>query len=100
MTETRPTAAAPGSPRAWLPCTRRALLWGERLIGFWEYDLDREEIVTATFEPLPAALRPALDEERRRLAAFIRDQLGNAQSFSLDTDDAVRRRAAELRAMA
>ncbi|MEE8525780.1 MAG: hypothetical protein V3T72_17720 [Thermoanaerobaculia bacterium] len=72
---------------------------GEKLIGLWEYDPDEDEVVTATFEPLSADLRNALDADRDHLTAFFRDQLGHARSFSLDTDDKVRERAALVRGM-
>jgi hypothetical protein len=75
----------------------RTLLLGDELIGLWEYDPDADEVVTATFEPLSAELGEALDADRHRLAAFFRDQLGHARSFSLDTDDKVRERAALVR---
>lgn len=77
----------------------RPLLAGEKMVGFWEYDPDAGEVVTATFEPLARGEEKTLGEARERLAARVRDDLGHARSFSLDTDDAVRGRAAQLRRM-
>jgi DNA glycosylase AlkZ-like len=77
----------------------RTLLLGEKVIGLWEVDSDAGEVVAATFEPLSGKLRRALDADRERLAGFFRDQLGHARSFSLDTDDKVRERAALIRGM-
>lgn len=76
----------------------RPLLLGERLVGFWEYDPDAGEVVAATFESLSRGRELTLRTHGERLAAFVHGQLGHARSFSLDTDDAVRQRAAELRA--
>lgn len=77
----------------------RPLIAGEKVVGFWEYDPDAGEVVTATFEPLARGEQKALGEARERVAARVRDDLGHARSFSLDTDDALRRRAAQLRRM-
>ncbi|MDB4888382.1 MAG: hypothetical protein JWL61_237 [Gemmatimonadetes bacterium] len=53
-----------------------------RLIGYWEYDVDAQRIVWATFEKRKdRTLARAVDETE----AFVRDQLGDARSFSLDS---------------
>lgn len=78
---------------------QRPLLHGDRLIGFWEYDADDEHVVCGLFEPLSRRDNRALQEARTGLYEFVRDQLGHARSFSLDTTDAVRGRAQVLRAM-
>jgi hypothetical protein len=74
----------------------RPLLRGHRLVGFWEYDLDADEVVTGTLEELPGAAKKELTEARESLADFIRNELGHAKSFSLDTEDKVRARAAAV----
>lgn len=77
----------------------RPLFWGHRLVGFWEYDPDAAEVVAGTLEKLPGAARKGLAEEREGLTAFIRDELGHARSFSLDTDEKVRARAFAVRSL-
>jgi len=75
----------------------RSLLVGEHLAGLWEYDPDAGAIVWATFDPLPGARRAAVEAAADDAGRFIRDDLGHARSFSLDTDDEVRARAAAIR---
>jgi hypothetical protein len=52
-----------------------------RLIGFWEYDPEAEEIAWMTFGAPPAGLR----EEIARTEAYAREQLGDVRTFSLDS---------------
>ena len=78
---------------------QRPLMCGDEMIGFWEYDRDAETIVCGAFRPLSSSEKRSLREASESLFAFIRDQLGHARSFSLDTDDAVRGRVQILRAM-
>jgi hypothetical protein len=52
-----------------------------RLIGLWDYDVDSESIVAATF----VKRDKQLDSTIRETEAFVRDQLGDARSFSLDS---------------
>ena len=52
-----------------------------RVVGFWEYDTQRHEIVHQLFVPQDAALRAAV----ARTEAFVREQLGDARGFSLDS---------------
>lgn len=68
--------------------------------GFWEVDVDAGEGVVAPFAPLPKARRAAVDEAGAALVRFLLDEIGHARSFSLDTDDEVRKRAAAVRALA
>lgn len=77
----------------------RFLLLGDRIAGFWEYDPESAEVVCHTFEPVPDALAPRLDEERAAVAAFVQNELGHGRSFSLDTDEAMHERAQQLRAL-
>ena len=79
---------------------RRPLFRGEELVGFWDYDPDADEIVTGTFEPLAPKDRDRLQGACTDLGEFIRNELGHARSFSLDTEDGLRRRSAAIRAMA
>ena len=52
-----------------------------RLIGLWEYDVENESIAWTTFVPPDAALKKAV----ARMEEFVRTQLGDARSFSLDS---------------
>jgi hypothetical protein len=73
-----------------------AILDRGRLIGLWEYDADAGSIAWATFDgKSDADLERAVAETE----AFVRDQLGDARSFSLDSPASRRPRIAALRAM-
>ena len=52
-----------------------------RLSGFWEYDKEAERIAWGSF----IGKSPALEKAVVVTEAFIRDQLGDARSFSLDS---------------
>jgi hypothetical protein len=58
-----------------------AILDRGRLIGLWEYDPESESIVYATFGVKDKALDAAIADTER----FVREQLGDARSFSLDS---------------
>jgi len=58
-----------------------AILDRGTIIGLWEYDPEAEVIVWTTFGAADKALRESVD----RTQAYIRDQLGDARSFSLDS---------------
>ena len=59
-----------------------AILDRGQIIGLWEYDVDSSSIVWATFgRKKDKALDAAIEETQ----AFVRDQLGDARSFSLDS---------------
>lgn len=66
-----------------------------RLVGLWEYDPEAGELVWATFDDRHdgGALRAAAE----RAAAYVRDDLGDARSFSLDSPASRRPRLAALR---
>ena len=52
-----------------------------RLVGLWEYDADAGAIVWAAFDGNSKPIEHAVEETE----AFIRDQLGDARSYSLDS---------------
>ncbi len=58
-----------------------AILDRGRLIGLWEYDPGSERIVWATFGVKDKALNAAVEATQ----SYVRDQLGDARSFSLDS---------------
>lgn len=58
-----------------------AILDRGRLVGVWEYDTETESIAWVTF----VAKSKALEEAVRRTEEYVRSQLGDARSFSLDS---------------
>ena len=77
---------------------RRTILAGGTLAGFWELDADAGAVVRAPFRRLAPAEAGTLEDLAVRTARFLLDELGHARSFSLDTDENVRRRAQALAA--
>jgi len=65
-----------------------------RIVGFWEYDTEAGEIVHQLFVPADAALRAAI----ARTEAFVRDELGDARGFSLDSPKSRAPKIAAIRA--
>ncbi|MFL6143046.1 MAG: DNA glycosylase AlkZ-like family protein [Labedaea sp.] len=55
-----------------------------RLVGLWQYDVDGQRIAWWTFDPAIATVR-ALRSEVDRTEAYLREQLGDARSMSLDS---------------
>ncbi|WP_042430823.1 DNA glycosylase AlkZ-like family protein [Streptacidiphilus anmyonensis] len=64
-----------------------------RIVGFWEFDPDAGELLHDLFVPEDAALREAL----ARTEAFVRDELGDARGFSLDSPKSRAPKLAALR---
>jgi hypothetical protein len=68
-----------------------------RLIGFWDYDPAAEHIVWKSFYP-PMGTKPtALEESVNRTTDYVREQLGDARSFSLDSPQSRVARLSALR---
>jgi hypothetical protein len=67
-----------------------------RLVGLWEYDPAGNSVVSMFFVADDAALRKAV----REMENFVRDELGDARSFSLDSPKSREPRIAALRAAA
>ncbi len=65
-----------------------------RIVGLWEFDPDAGKIVHQAFVPEDKALREAVAETEE----FIREDLGDARSFSLDSPKSRAPRLAALRA--
>jgi hypothetical protein len=70
-----------------------AILDRGRLIGLWEYDADSASIAWTTFEKATAAIRECV----ARTEAYVREQLGDMRSFSLDSPKSRIPRIAALR---
>jgi hypothetical protein len=64
-----------------------------RLVGLWQYDADAGSIVWWTFAKPDKALREAVAHTE----AYVRDQLGDARSFGLDSPKSRAPRVAALR---
>jgi hypothetical protein len=77
----------------------RALVEGDHIAGLWEYDPDAKQVVFGTFEPLPPARRKAAEQQAEELGRFLREELGHAKSFVLDTESALRERARLVKAL-
>ncbi|RPJ84227.1 MAG: hypothetical protein EHM18_12170, partial [Acidobacteria bacterium] len=73
--------------------TSHVILDRGRLIGLWEYDTVSEAIAWTAFAPRNAELEKAV----KKTEAFVRDELGDARSFSLDSPKSRGPRIAELR---
>lgn len=63
-----------------------------RLIGVWDYDVQADTIACKLWDE-PAGVREAIEE----VARFVRDDLGDARAFSLDTPQTRGGRLAALR---
>jgi len=75
--------------------TSHAILDRGRLVGLWEYDTVSEAIAWTSFVPKSSDLEQAV----RKTETFVREQLGDARSFSLDSSKSRAPRIAGLRRM-
>ncbi|MGZ8456769.1 MAG: DNA glycosylase AlkZ-like family protein [Gemmatirosa sp.] len=73
-----------------------AILDRGRLIGLWEFDVDAGTIAWGTFDRRRDA---ALEAAVATTEAFVREDLGDARSFSLDSPRSRAPRVAALRAL-
>jgi hypothetical protein len=64
-----------------------------RVVGFWEYEADSESIVHTSFVKQNSLLKRAIATTEE----FVRSQLGDARTFSLDSPKSRAPRIAELR---
>lgn len=65
-----------------------------RIVGLWEFDAESQTIAWTSFVPADAAMRA----EVARTETFVRDQVGDARSFSLDSPESRRPKVEFLRA--
>lgn len=72
-----------------------AILDRGRIVGVWEFDPAEGEIVYEAWTKVDDAMR----EEIERTEAFIRDELGDARSFSLDSPASRAPKIAALRGL-
>lgn len=75
--------------------TANAILDRGRLIGIWEFDFDAGEVVWHTWNPASEELRAKIDS----LNSWIRDDLGDARTFSLDSPKSRQPKIEAIRAM-
>ena len=73
-----------------------AILDRGRLIGLWEFDVETHSIVCALFS---RSRDTALDRVIRDTETYVRDELGDARSFSLDSPKSRQPRIDALRGM-
>lgn len=76
--------------------SNHAILDRGRLIGIWEYDSFAQEIVWVSFVGKPDALKA----EVKKTETFIREQLGDCRTFSLDSPESRKPVLQALRSMA
>jgi len=76
--------------------TGHAIFDRGRLVGRWEFDTETGTIAWASFVPRDKALEKAVKE----MEAFVREDLGDARSFSLDSPKSRAPRIEALRAYA
>ena len=70
-----------------------AILDRGRIVGLWEYDPESQTIAWTSFVKADKALKDAV----ARMESYVRDQLGDARSFSLDSPKSRAPRIAALR---
>jgi hypothetical protein len=70
-----------GAGSGLLDLSNHAIVDRGRLVGLWEYDPATESIVWGSFGPKDKALKAAVDQAQD----YVREQLGDARSFSLDS---------------
>ncbi len=80
--------------------TLRSIMAEGKIAGFWEYDPDARTVVTAGFAGFSKATHARLDAAAEDVAHFLSEDLGHGRSFSLDTDDDLRARSAQVRDVA
>jgi hypothetical protein len=89
-----PAGAGPGGALKDLPS--HAIFDRGRLIGLWEYDPESGSIAWMTFGKATPAIRDCVKGTEN----YVREQLGDARSFSLDSPKSRLPRIAALRASA
>jgi len=75
----------------------RALVADGKIVGVWEIDPDAGKIVIGTFERLKKDEAKSVAALADEVASLLLGDLGHAKSFSLDTVDSIRERAAVVR---
>ena len=79
--------------------TLRSIVWQGKIVGFWEYDPDQHAVVFGCFDPGRNQAKKAIEQTAEEWTVFIRQQLKHGRSFSLDSDDNLRRRVEQIVAL-
>jgi hypothetical protein len=77
----------------------RSVFDGDTMVGFWEFDPSSGKGVFATFDPLPPKRKKAVQERVDDVTRFLKEEVGHARSFSLDTMEQVQERAELIKKM-
>lgn len=85
-----------GIGASWLDMPSHGIFDRGRLVGLWEYDQQTQTVAWVSFVPKNKDLTKAVE----RTEAYVRDQLGDARSFSLDSPKSRAPRIDALRKMA
>lgn len=75
----------------------RALIDGDTFIGGWELDPDAGKVVFGTFDPIGAAKKKAIAAVAHDIEMFLLKEVGHGRSVSLDSEDAMRERVADVK---
>jgi hypothetical protein len=70
-----------------------AILQDGKVGGLWEYDAEKQQIVAGLFGKATPAVKKAI----AAMEGFVRNQLGDARQFSLDSPESRKERLAGLR---
>jgi len=77
----------------------RGLIADGQLSGFWEYDPDARVAVPRCFRKPSKAAQVQIEELSAAVSTFLSDDIGHGHSFSLDSDDELRKRLQQLAAI-
>ena len=77
----------------------RSVVAEGKVSGFWEFDPEARMVVYRGFEGLSAATQKKLDAAARDIWRFLAEDIGHGRSFTLDTDEELRKRSAQIREM-
>lgn len=77
----------------------RSVVAEGKVVGFWEYDPDAKKVVVGCFDRVKPATRKRLGEAASDVSTFLAEDLGHGRSFSIDSDDELRKRAKLVRSL-
>lgn len=69
------------------------------IVGVWDFDPDAGAVVAAPFAPLAPARKELLALECERTTRLLRDTLGDARAYAIDSEKSLRDRAAFVRGL-
>lgn len=80
--------------------TLRPILAQGRFVGFWEFDPVRRKTEIGLLEEVEKRTRARIDELAENTTSFLRDNFDHARSFSLDSDEDLRKRVKQVKGLA